>query len=133
MKTEGWDKRLSAFLCERRDTPFEWYKNDCMSFAAAAVREMTGVDYFERFSNYKDEKTGLEMLRRNGGVSGIVTKCLGKPHRDYRRAKRGDIVIVRAPRDAGGVVDDTGQRIAVVTFEGLKRLPLNRAVKVWGL
>lgn len=133
MKTEGWEKRLSEFLRERRDMPFEWYNNDCMSFAAEAVKVMTGVDYFKGFNGYKDEKTAVELLRRNGGVSGIVTKCLGQPHRDYRKAKRGDIVIVRAPTDAGGVVDDTGQRIAVVTFEGLKRLPLNRAVKVWGI
>lgn len=133
VRLEGWELRLSRFLNDRKDMPFQWFENDCLSFTAAAVKEITGVDYFSDFNDYKNEETALKMLKKNGGVKGIIIKCLGQPHQNYRIAKRGDIVMVKAPLDMGAVVDDTGGRVAVVTKDGLKRLPLNRAIKVWEL
>ena len=40
MKTEGWRGRLQKFLWKRIDTPFEWFENDCFTFAGDAVEQM---------------------------------------------------------------------------------------------
>ncbi len=131
-RLEDWPKRLSLYLTERAKMPFEWGVNDCMAFTAKAVEAMTGHDFFKDFSDYHDEETAKLMLEKNGGVSGIISKCLGGDStRNVLLAQRGDVVIVKTPEYVGGIVDDTGQRVAIVTKDGLSRLPLNRAWRVW--
>lgn len=130
-RLENWPMLLSGYLKERHKTPFEWGVNDCMSFVAKAVEALTGEDFFQHYSDYTDEESAKTMLENNGGAKGIITACLGNPSRSIMTARRGDVVIVRMPQITGGIVDDSGQRIALVTPEGLTRVPLNKATHVW--
>lgn len=130
-RKDDWPVLLSNFLADRGKMPFEWGKNDCMAFACAAVRELTGRDFFPGFSDYHDEKSASALLERSGGVGGIIRACLGHGERNILKAKRGDVVIVKIPEKTAGIVDDSGQRIAVVTKDGLTRLPLSKAYRFW--
>lgn len=121
--------------------PFAWAENDCMAFVAKGVEALTGHDFFTAYSDYTDEPSAIAMLENNGGLHGIITACLGEGSKKIMNASRGDVVLVKAPaliggivEDslAGGIVDDTGLRVAVVTKDGLVRLPLQKAVRVWG-
>lgn len=130
-RKENWPVLLSDFLADRSKIPFEWGKNDCMAFACAAVHRLTGVDYFPEFSDYHDEESAAALLERSGGVGGIIRACLGSGNRNILKAKRGDVVIVKIPGKTAGIVDDSGQRIAVVTKDGLTRIPLSKAYRFW--
>lgn len=121
--------------------PFAWGQNDCMAFVAKGVEALTGYDFFELYSDYSDEASARIMLENNGGPYGIITACLGEGSKKILSAKRGDVVLVNAPAYvgglvedslAGGIIDDTGLRVAVVSKDGLVRLPLHLAVRYWG-
>lgn len=132
VRVDQWPKELSRFLDERRKMPFQWGVNDCMAFVAASVKAITGKDYFPDFSDYDSEETAQAMLEKNGGPQGIINKCLGNiSHKNALMAKRGDVVLIKAPNYIGGIVDDTGTRIALVSPLGLVRYPLSRAVRIW--
>jgi hypothetical protein len=127
----NWSRRLGDFLKSRRNMPFEWGTNDCLAFAGAAVHAITGDDYFAEYKGYTDEEGAKALLEKHGGVKGIISRHLGAGLGNYRLAKRGDIVMVRIPHDTAGVVDDSGQRILVVTPTGTVALPISKAVRVW--
>lgn len=130
-RVTGWEALLSEYLLERAHMPFEWNHQDCMAFVAKLVDLLTGEDFFASFSGYHDEASAQAMLEKHGGPHGIITACLGRGSKHVLMAKRGDVVIVEAPGITGGIVDDTGQRIAVVLQDGLRRLPLTAAKRVW--
>lgn len=131
MRLPDWPMRLSNYLSERAKMPFSWGDNDCLSFTAKAVEELTGVDFYKDYSDYHDEESAAIMLKNNGGAKGIITACLGEGKRSILSAKRGDVVVVKIPDYTAGIVDDTGQRIALVTPKGLMRIPLKRAIMYW--
>lgn len=131
-RAENWPKLLSAYLAERRYMPFEWGANDCMTFAGKGVEALTGHDYYTAYSDYSDEASANAMLAANGGIQGIITACLGAGTDKIKTARRGDIALVRLPSETAGIVDDTGQRIALVSKDGMLRVPLSKAVRVWG-
>lgn len=131
MRLPDWPKLLSEFLIERKSMPFEWGVNDCMAFTCAAVNRLSGNDYFPEYSDYHDEETARLLLERSGGVTGIINACLGEGSRNVINAKRGDVVVVKIPEVTAGIVDDTGQRIALVTKDGLTRVPLVKAWRYW--
>lgn len=111
--------------------PFEWGVNDCLAFVAKGVERLSGIDFYQHYSDYTDEQTADEMLNRNNGVEGIITACLGKGRADILKAKRGDVVIVRAPKLMAGLVDDSGQWVMVVSEKGMIKLPLRNIIKYW--
>ena len=131
VRLDDWPSRLSAYLRERKKMPFQWHVNDCMSFTAKAVEALTGIDYFSHYSDYHDEETARQMLAKNGGVVGIITKCLGKGSREVAKASRGDVVIVKAPEVLAGIVDDSGQRIVGIGETGFIYMPLKKAWRYW--
>lgn len=126
-----WSRKLSDFLKNRRALPFQWGSNDCLAFASAAVQALTGVDFFSEYAGYSDESEAAELLKQNGGVKGIIRKHLGGGTNAILSAKRGDIALVRMPRDTAGVVDDSGQFIALISPSGMVRVPLSKATRVW--
>lgn len=131
VRKEDWAKRLSAFLDERRDMPFEWGKNDCLTFLAKAAEAMTGVDYYAEYSGYSNEEEANLKLNQNGGIIAIINKYLGGGTKNVLTAGRGDVAIVKMPELMAGIVDDSGRYIAVVSKEGLRRIPLEKAIRVW--
>lgn len=137
-RLDNWPKLLSAYLRERQAMPFEWGVNDCMAFVAKCVDRLTGEDFFSSFNDYNNEASAQVMLEANGGPYGIITQCLGSPIDEIMMGQRGDVAIVNMPEVhsginmlTGGIIDDTGQRIAVVTAEGLRRVPIMEAIRVW--
>jgi len=131
-RLENWPKLLSNYLTMQRFEPFVWGENDCLCFAAKAVQAMTGADFMAAFPAYETEAEARAILEANGGVMAIINTCLGEPSMQIKKASRGDVALVMMPDATAGIVDDTGQRIAVVTKAGLLRVPLTKAIRVWG-
>lgn len=138
-RKENWALLLSKYLHDRRAMPFEWGKNDCMAFVSNAVRIMTGKDFFPDFSDYTDQESAIEMLKKNGGPVGIISQCLGHDgSKNVLAAGRGDVVIAKLPQIetgefeiTGGIVDDSGRFFCVAQPHGLIRYPLNKALRYW--
>ncbi|GAB3282694.1 hypothetical protein GCM10027347_59080 [Larkinella harenae] len=131
VRRDNWPMLYSQYLRERMKMPFQWGVNDCMNFVAKGVEAITGEDFFTPFIGYDTEETAQEKLDVHGGVIGIISAVLGPGHRQSMQARRGDVVIVKMPDITGGLVDDSGNRIALVTKNGLIRVPLSAAWRIW--
>lgn len=130
VRLEGWEMRISQYIKENENTPFEWGKNDCVLFIGKAVEIITGANYYSQF-NYSTKEEAEKIIKENNGIQGLLTKYIGKPHNNYKFACRGDIVLMRLPDITCGVVDDSGMKIACLSEKGLVRLPLNKAWRVF--
>lgn len=128
---EDWPIRLSRFLDERRDMPFEWGKNDCLTFLAKGAEAMTGVDYYEEYSGYDNESDAYKKMEESGGIVKIISSHLGSGSKNILKARRGDVALVKTPELTAGIVDDSGRYIALVSKDGLVRVPLEKAWRVW--
>lgn len=134
IRKEGWEIALSQFLHARRKARFVWGENDCVLFPADAVQAITGVDPAAAGRGYKTEAEANAILAGLGTLDNLITSGMGfPPHTNARMAKRGDVVIMEINgQKTGGIVDDSGQKLVCVTLKnGLMRLPLSRATRVW--
>ena len=86
MRRNDWEKRLVSTI-QAHDAPFRYGVNDCCGFALDVVCAVTGarVDHDYR---YTDKREALIILKRAGGVVGIVDGILNRTDRPMR----GDIV-----------------------------------------
>lgn len=132
VRYEDWPKRLSLFLQSKQLATFKWGEDDCVMFVGQAVEALTGEDHYTQYKPYEDENGAFEVMRKNGGIHGLISKALGQPHRKWKLAKRGDVVTVKTPHLTAGIVDDSGQYIVCLAMGGgLTRIPLKRAWEVW--
>lgn len=94
-----WPARLDTFLRARRARPFEWGEQDCVLFAADAVRALVGVDLGAKIrGKYKTARGAASVLRKHGGMMAAVDKataCLGAIVIAPAFAQRGDIALVQ--------------------------------------
>lgn len=68
-KTKGWEKRLETFIRSRADIPFAWGSNDCVSFTADCIKEMTRQDVIAwGRGKYKNKAEALEVLKGQYGM-----------------------------------------------------------------
>lgn len=126
VRREGWPLLLSGYLKNMRKLPFKWGNNDCAMFAANWVVNCTGFDPAEDYrGRYKTEEEALSF----GTVESLVTASMGEPSTSMNLAGRGDIVLTK--HGACGIIDDSGSKVAVMTVEGMKKIPLSDAVKFW--
>jgi hypothetical protein len=89
-----WPERLAAYVEERRAQPFVWGNNDCASFAAGALRAMTGADPLGELT-WTSEAEAQAVLARLGGLAWAARRVLGRPLPGHERAPRGAVVCAR--------------------------------------
>jgi hypothetical protein len=89
-----WEVRLMAYLEPLRLTPFAWGKHDCCTFAAGAVKAMTGEDPMPEFrGRYSTAIGSARALKRFG--AGTLPATLDTKFEDIAPAlaQRGDLVM----------------------------------------
>lgn len=131
MRFEDWPKILSEYIASRRTMDFKWGENDCILFAAKGYEALTGIDYYSQYLPYKTEKKAREILKEHGGFEGIIGNHIGPGHRNILKAKRGDVVLLKMPDLTCGLVDDSGQFVVAPGKDGIKRVPLAKAWRIW--
>lgn len=92
MRRHDWPLRLAGVVAAWRFRPFAWGTADCLQFVADAYVAVTGVDERARFACYSTELGALRILRRYGGVPGLITSVLGAP-KPVAAAQRADLVV----------------------------------------
>jgi hypothetical protein len=94
---QDWEDRLSTYLDRVRDDEFYWGKHDCVLFANAAVKAITGEDFVSQYQDaYASPREAAELLRelKFGTLHKAVTKTLGNPEH-VAQATTGDVVEYR--------------------------------------
>ena len=86
MRRNDWEKQLVETV-SRHDAPFHYGSNDCCGFAHEVVYAVTGrrVDHDYQYTGKRD---ALRLLKRHGGVVGIVDGILDRTSNPMR----GDVV-----------------------------------------
>lgn len=128
VRKEGWELLLSAYIKERRTTPFQWGVNDCVTFSADCVLRLTDIDLIAEYRGYTSEAEANELMQGLTLLQ-MIKQVMGEALANYRLARRGDVVFTNL--GALGIVDDTGQRVAVMTENGIGFLPLKESYQVW--
>lgn len=116
MRLVDWEARLDALIESRRYQPFEWGRNDCCLFAAAAVEAMTGEDYARRFPVYRTQAEAVAIMG-DRGVAGIAVDVLGESVAP-NLVRRGDLALVETEHGLGIAVC-LGMRGALPGIRGL--------------
>jgi len=132
-RVENWQAVLAAHIQEARKTPFKWGENDCLQYAARWVEKATGVDFYSPYGAYSTEEEANAIMVEAGGMIKIVKDALGSGYKDYRKAKRGDIAMVKLGRSFMGIVADDGMTISVLTSDGESRYPLRLGWRFWAV
>lgn len=133
-----WPERLITFLEDRRGIPFQWGRNDCVTFAADGVQAITGFDALGplRGSWTSEREASLRLLAR-GGITNAVRSVLGMEMDSPALAQRGDVVLVRTIGDGGlphrFVALCDADRWAAPWRHGVQRGPISMAIRAWGV
>ena len=111
-----------AYLDGRQAQPFAWGSsaNDCISFAAGAVRALTGRDLIaEAGLSWTTARGAARVLHRVGGISGALDRVLSRM--PCARAHRGDVgLAVIEGRESVVVIE--GELLAGPGLAGLVRV-----------
>jgi hypothetical protein len=132
---ENWPARLSDYLAQRQNMPFEWGTNDCIFLAVDCALALTGVDFGAPWRGTYSTKMGAARIikEHDNSLDSLISSVLGDPIPHALKAMRGDAVLHDFDGvTCGGIVDDTGRRVAFITEDkGLIRVPLAANMRVW--
>lgn len=130
-RIEDWPILLARYLSTPRQ--FCWGENDCIMFSANAILEVTGVDFAEEYrGTYTTEEEANQIIKDFGGIVRLIGSKLGNPSTNVRSAGRGDVALVTLDGvRAAGIIDESAKRAAVMTQDGIRRVPLSSVTRVW--
>lgn len=135
-RVEDWPARLADFVEARRGRPFAWGEQDCVSLAADAVWEITGVDLLAPHRGaYATEGQAEAIVAAAGGMAALLADLAGRiglSDRPVRRAQRGDLVLVQVGnQQMAGVVN--GTTVVVPGAEHIQFVPLRCIQRAWAV
>jgi hypothetical protein len=134
-----WQARLDRFLTANAQRPFAYGSWDCCLWVCSAIQEMTGVDPAEDFrNNYRTRDEAYRLIKARTGARSLqmivasITAKLQMPEIPVLSAQRGDVVLLKRPRDYSlGLIAMNGRHIIVSQERGLRPVSLNHATKAW--
>lgn len=132
MRVWNWVERLHDVLADASVTTFDYGSFNCGLFAARccdAIREDGGAED-ELRTHFTDEDSARIWVGANGGIEALVSERLGAPLDKWWRGRRGDLALVETS-DGPAVGVSTGERIAVLSTNGLTFLTIDKATRIW--
>lgn len=122
------DRKLEAFLLDRRNAPFKWGENDCCLFVADAVKALHGIDYAKELRGYTTRFGAARRIYKAGGLSSIVDAMLSPI--SPALARRGDVVMFVA-QDGEALGLCVGSKFAAAGLDGVRFFGLEHAKRAW--
>lgn len=121
---------LVALIEARSRSPFEWGPNDCVTFAAHAVRVQTGRNPLVGLGRHRWRSAhgAARALARFGGLEAAVDSVL--PRIAPAMAHRGDVGLVELDGRASLVIFE-GPTVVGPGPTGLERLPRGVVRVAW--
>ncbi|UAB76949.1 hypothetical protein INR77_08820 [Erythrobacter sp. SCSIO 43205] len=93
VRLPNWEMALSAFMQENQWRTFKWGEWDCILFATAAAKVITGedrgADYRGRYSDQKGARQALRDIGKGTLLRTVDANFVRKP---VGNAQRGDLV-----------------------------------------
>ena len=134
-----WPSRLEAYLAKNQLRSFRYGLWDCALFVADAIEAMTGTDiaacYRDRYRTRSKARRVAASLGGKTSVQAIaesVTQAHGMPEVPVLQASRGDLALIRRPRDYSfGLVALNGTELLIALKVGFGAIPLGRACRAW--
>jgi hypothetical protein len=124
-RLQDWPERLSDYIEQCRDRPFEWCVHDCATMALGAVEAMTGQRLME--TPYSDAR-GAAAYMASPGIAATVDGLLEAEPTAF--AQRGDVVLLLIDgRQTLGVC--IGGEAAAPGEAGLVTVPMRLATAAW--
>ena len=93
-KLPGWRARLTNFLRENHQRPFEAGRWDCAIWAAGAVEAMTGEDLMRGFRGYRTIAEGKRKLQAKGFEDHVAYVAAHLPEVPPAFAQPGDVAVI---------------------------------------
>ena len=130
-----WPEQLDAVISAARNQPFAWGTHDCVTFAAACIRAMTGVDPLAGLPVWANRRQAAQALgtAAGGGLQAAVTRAmapLGWPSIHPVWAGRGDLVIALECKGRFAAIC-TGRHLAAPGPAGLAIVPIGHVSAAW--
>ena len=132
-----WPERLDAVVCAARDRAFAWGTHDCITFAAACITAVTGIDPIADVVSWSNRADAATAVRGAAGgrqsLRGAITRTMTArswPAVDPGAAGRGDLCLVTGGRGHFAAVC-LGARLAAPGPVGLVLVPASRALAAW--
>ena len=130
-----WPARLEAYLLRHASEKFKYGRSDCCLFVCDVLETMTGVDPAASFrGNYSSSKGAAGQIRAFCGRPSLkvlvekICEQLGMPKIAPGLARRGDIALIKRPRDYSvGIVGLDGRTVLVLARSGIVKVPLSAA------
>jgi len=134
-----WQTMLENYLQDVRDTPFKYGFFDCCTFVADAISVMTGVDIARDYrGKYDSRQTAMDLAQQIDGGPSIYDVAVGRaqafglPEIPLTRASRGDMILLRRPRDYSlGILSLDGVRVLIAAKVGWGPAKTVDPVKAW--
>lgn len=127
--------RLTQFLAEHDNAPFDWATHNCCHFAARWVKNVTGRDPMAGLPVTRDVRAARRLLRGLGGTMvDAWTAQLGYgPLASPKLAQTGDVVLLPMLERDGAVMGICAGGVAVVaTAEGaIAFVPMADVTHAW--
>lgn len=126
-RLQHWPRLLDQYVDAARARQFEWGTHDCVTFAAGAVRAITGRDVgLPAWGSALQAERALQAL---GGLRAAVTSRMG-PAMEPAHAQRGDVLLLQQEgRDVLAVC--MGHVWAAPGADGVVFGPAAEAVAAW--
>jgi hypothetical protein len=110
MRVHDWHPRLIAEFEGSHGRRFRWGQHDCCQFARRVARAMTGQDLHKHFPRYKTKREAEVIVRRFGGMRGLL---------DHALANVAKAVHVAHATDGAIVLVDMGRGLQPAVCRGL--------------
>jgi hypothetical protein len=135
----NWTSRLENFLEANRQTPFKYGEWDCSTLVSGAIFATTGVDIAQPYrGRYQSRHSAIQAASDIAGAPSILrmaekqAEAHGMPEIEVLRAGRGDMVLLKRPRDFSlGIVAMNGMQILIAAKVGWGPVPMDRACRAW--
>jgi cell wall-associated NlpC family hydrolase len=129
-RIKGWEQRLYAVTVQAMGAPHAWGQNDCVTFVADAVRELTGVDLGDGLRGTYDSPLGaLRVMHKLGANNVGDLAALYMPEVSPSQARRGDIILASDPHDFLAVC--VGRTAVGPSAHGMLHIPMEQAVRAF--
>lgn len=126
IRRQDWPEKLSEYILSRAKMPFEWGSNDCGTFFADGVIQMTDEDPIADIrGKWTDAMSAARFIASEGGLEALLSARFHKIH-GVLFAQRGDAGLVTLD-DREFIAICTGSHWAAPGPEQMALLKLDRA------
>ena len=130
MRLKGWEQRLYALTVDAIGCPHAWGQHDCVTFAADAVREITGRDPMGDLRGTYDTPLSAARVMKQAGADNLGDLAgLHLPEVAPSEARRGDVILSGGDMEFLAVC--VGRTAVAPSERGMIHVPMAQAMRAF--